>query len=170
MDVATARYGSLTKVAMPSTLYVHRPLLNGHTLALWAKRAGFKSIIPPADMHVTIAFSRRPVDWMKIGEGYPVTPKLVIFEGGPRNLTRFDGGAVVLVFDSAELRWRNEDIRAAGASWDWPDYHPHVTLSYETGDLDVDSIAPYQGRLVFGPETWEPVEEDWKTNIAERKT
>jgi len=174
LDAIRARLGLQTsiervrKYAMPSTLYVHRPLLNGAEVVRWAKKAGFPSTIPAADMHVTVAFSRRPVDWMKVGAGYPPElPNVDVAEGGPRNLAVFGEGAVVLQFASAALMWRHEDILAAGASWDWPEYLPHVTITYDPGEVEVDRIEPYQGELHFGPEKFEPVDEDWKTNIKE---
>jgi hypothetical protein len=177
-DATLARLGLLnamvegariTKYAMPSTLYVRRPLLNGAEVARWAKGVGFPSTLPPADMHVTIAFSKRPVDWMKIGVGYPAEMlNLDVAAGGPRNLAVFGEGAVVLQFVSAALTWRHEDIIAAGASWDWPDYLPHVTITYGPGKVPVNETIPYQGELHFGPEIFEPVDEGWKDKVTEK--
>lgn len=172
LDAIRARLGLMTaverarvaKYAMPSSLYVHRPLLNGAEVARWAKGAGFPSTLPPKDMHVTIAFSRRPVDWMKVQQG---VAKVDVPAGGPRNLAVFGEGAMVLQFSSYELTWRHEDILAIGASWDFPEYLPHITVTYEPGGVAVNEIEPYQGELHFGPEKFEPVDEGWKDKVVE---
>ena len=54
--------------AAPRTLYVSRKLLNAKAVIAWAKSQGFETTLPAADMHVTIAFSQTPVDWMAVGE------------------------------------------------------------------------------------------------------
>lgn len=151
--------------AKPRTLYVHRKLLNADDVIAWAKSQGFKSTLPGADMHVTVMFSRRPVDWMKMGE--PWEARLEVPEGGPRLIEKFDGGAVVLLFGCSELRWRHQRMIDEGASFDWPDYQPHITLTYEGAPEDLDAIEPYQGELRFGPEVFEEINEDWRSSVAE---
>lgn len=116
--------------AAPRTLYVSRKLLNGAEFIAWAKSQGFETTLDAADLHVTIAFSREPVDWMKVGEawGGDRDGKLTVNPGGARLVEPLgDKGAVVLLFNSADLAWRHMAIREAGASWDWPEYQPHVT-------------------------------------------
>jgi hypothetical protein len=39
-----------------------------------------------------------------------------------------------------------------GASHDFDEYQPHVTITYEGSDLDLSKVEPYRGELVFGPE------------------
>lgn len=142
--------------AEPRTLYVRRSVKNAADIIVWARGQGFETTLPADAMHVTIAFSRAPVDWMKIGEAW--ASELKIAAGGPRLMERF-GDATVLLFKASELEWRHEAIREAGASWDHPEYQPHITISYGfKGDLD--TIEPYQGEIVLGPEIFEEVEED----------
>ncbi|CAN5268469.1 hypothetical protein BH10PSE13_BH10PSE13_23750 [soil metagenome] len=81
-----------------------------------------------------------------------------------------DGTAVALVFQSTDLHWRHHEMRGAGASWDWPSYLPHITLTYEAGDVDLSKIEPYQGRLIFGPERFEAIQQDWQSGIREIST
>lgn len=156
--------------ATPRPLYVHRKLLNGADLAAWAKANGFRATLAPADMHVTVLYSKQPVDPMAMGEGWSSDPDggLVIKAGGPRALERFGEGAVVLQFASWSLQSRHNDMVQAGASHDFPEYLPHVTISYEVpADLDLEAIKPYSGELRFGPEVFEPLDLDWKSKIAE---
>lgn len=160
-----------TKDASPRTLYVQRKLLNADELIAWAKAQGFKTTTPADDLHVTIAFSRRPVDWMKVGETWSSDKDgtLKIAPGGARLVEPLgDKGAVVLLFNSSELSWRHEAIkRDADATWDFPSYQPHVTITYAGADLDLSKVEPYRGKLFFGPELFSEVDDDWSKNLTE---
>lgn len=148
---------------MKKMLYVFRPLLNGEELIKWAKSNGFKTTIKPEEMHVTIAYSREKVEW----EQFTPQNKNITINGGKRSLKRFDGGATVLLFESNILKDRWNEFKKGGASWDYPDYHSHVTLSYKADNLDVNSIEPYQGTLKFGPEEFKDLDLDYKETIEE---
>jgi hypothetical protein len=56
---------------------------------------------------------------------------------------------------------------AHGASWDHPQYQPHVTITWNVGDFDWRSVKPYDGPIILGPEIFEPVKENWKESITE---
>lgn len=154
-----------TQDAAARTLYVQRKLLNAAEFIEWAKAQGFETTTPADDLHVTIAFSRRPVDWMKAGETWSNDKdgKLTVQPGGARIVEPLgDKGAVVLLFNSSELAWRHEAIkREAEATWDFPSYQPHVTITYAGADLDLSKVEPYRGKLVFGPELFSEVDDDW---------
>jgi hypothetical protein len=76
--------------------------------------------------------------------------------------------AVVLRFASPDLEWRHKHMVEAGGSHDWPEYAPHVTLSYGApGDLDLATLKPFNGELRFGPELFEPLDLDWKRKVTE---
>lgn len=155
--------------AKPRTLYVHRKVLNAADLIAWAKSQGFATTLPADDLHVTIAFSRTPVDWMKAGQAWSDDKRgtLTVSPGGARLVEKFDGGAVVLLFNASELSWRHEAIKEAGASWDWPDYQPHITLTYAPGDVDVAKVTPYRGAIELGPEIFEELDETWRDRVTE---
>jgi phage-related protein (TIGR01555 family) len=149
--------------ATPRTLYVSRKLKNGDDLLAWARSQGFTDLMPAGELHVTIAYSRTPLDWMKAGQTWQ-GEELKISAGGPRVIERF-GEATVLLFASDELRWRWQEIRDAGASWDHPEYQPHVTFTWAAGNVDLSKVQPYNGPLILGPEIFEPVDEDWRAKI-----
>lgn len=153
--------------AAPKTLYVRRDVLNADEIIAWAKGQGFKTTLPADDMHVTIAFSRTSVDWMKVGQ--PWSDKVEIAAGGPRMLEAFGdaGQAKVLLFASSELSWRHQEIRNAGASWDHDEYQPHITISYAEETPPLDTIEPYRGKIVLGPEIFEQINEKWMEGITE---
>ncbi|TCM21487.1 hypothetical protein EDF56_101151 [Novosphingobium sp. PhB165] len=156
--------------AQPRPLYVQRKLLNGEDLIAWAQENGFTSTLRADDMHVTVLYSRDPVDPMKMGESWAGDDKgrIMIKPGGPRAIERFGEGAVVLLFASWDLESRHRSMVEAGGSHDFSEYHPHVTISYGVpADVDLSTIKPYAGALEFGPEIFEPLDLDWKLKIAE---
>lgn len=151
----------MADASRPRSLYVRRDLLNTGDLRKWAKAQGFKSVIP--DFHVTIMYSKAPVDWLKVGaDEFRSEPDggLTVKAGGPRVMEKF-GKAVVLAFANSDLQYRHRSMMYRGEddgiSWEYDDYTPHVTITYEAGAIDVDSIAPYQGELRFGPEIFEEI-------------
>lgn len=79
----------------------------------------------------------------------------------------FGEGAVVLAFNSSDLSWRHMSLREIGASWDWPEYQPHITITYNSGDVDVSKVEPYRGQIILGPEEFKPIKLDWKQGVSE---
>ncbi|MBZ5761575.1 DUF1073 domain-containing protein [Rhizobium sp. VS19-DR104.2] len=150
--------------AAPRTLYVSRKVLNAEDLISWAKGQGFTTTLPADELHVTIAYIRTPIDWMKVGESW--ASELKVGPGGPRLMEQF-GEATVLLFKSVELDWRNQQITDLGASWDHPEYQSHITISYGGAPADISKVEPYQGEIVLGPELFAEVKEDWKSGVSE---
>lgn len=153
--------------AAPATLYVHRPVLNADELIAWAKAAGFDTTLTADDMHVTVCFSRTPLDWSTIP---PARAALTVL-GGARALHQFGAGdarartpsATVLEFTSEALDARHEAFKRAGASWDHPSFRPHVTITYAKPDgLDLAAVKPFAGPIRLGPEVFASVDENWK--------
>jgi len=66
-------------------------------------------------------------------------------------------GAVVLKFKSDEITKCWQRLIDAGASWDYPSYQPHVTLTYKVQGVDLDKIKPYSGELIFGSEVFRKI-------------
>lgn len=151
--------------AAPRTLYVQRKLLNAADLIEWAKAQGFGDTLPAGEIHVTVAHSRTPIDWLKVGTDWhgDENGKLVVPPGGARIVEPLgDKGAVVLLFNASALAYRHEAIREAGASWDYPEYQPHVTITYQRPEgLDLSQVQPYRGKLEFGPEIFEEVDDGY---------
>lgn len=169
-----------TQDAEPRSLYVSRTVVNADEIVAWAKSVGFDKTLPPEDMHVTVVFSRAKIDWMKFREDGlsmgPLSDKipeggLYVAPGGPRLVERLGPSkdVVVLMFASSALCWRHESVQQGGASWDWPEYQPHVTISFSVPQsVDVSKIEPYRGEIVLGPEIWEEVSEDWREGVREQ--
>ncbi|MFL5015410.1 MAG: anti-CBASS protein Acb1 family protein [Rhizobium sp.] len=150
--------------AAPRTLYVSRNVLNADEIIAWAKGQGFKTTLATDDMHVTITYSRTPVDWMEMGSAWDEEMKIP--RGGARLMERF-GEARVLLFSSNMLRWRHDEMVDRGATWDHPEYQPHITISYDPEAPDLADVEPYQGEIVLGPEIFDEVNEDWRSGVEE---
>ena len=146
------------------TLFVERKLLNPKDLIDWAKNQGFKTTLPPEDLHVTIMFSKEKVDWNRIKPDKDI----IGVKGGLRKIKPLgDEGAIVLRFDSETLQERWKHLRKRGCSWDYPSYQPHVTITYDAGDIDLLSVEPYSGVIFLDNEIFKEVDPDWVKKIKE---
>lgn len=150
----------MAKSAANNTLYVRRNLTNesAEEFTTWAKSQGFTNLTPNKDLHATIVYSKGakpnlPDSFDNVQaadtEGREVEPL-------------GDKGAVVLRFRSGDLEKRWKEARDLGATWDYPTgYKPHVTITYDGGNVDLSKVTPFMGVLKFGPEIHEPINENW---------
>lgn len=83
---------------------------------------------PVKDMHTTVAFSRNKID-------FPIEKKISQFVSREVSFHVFKTGsgkrALVLKIKSDYLKSRHELANELGATYDFPDYIPHITLSYD---------------------------------------
>lgn len=153
--------------AKPRTLYLRRDVKNASEIIDWYKAQGVPGVYEPESLHVTVAYSKQPVDWIKVGE--PWEAELKIASGGPR-LTELFGPAedvLVLQFASRELAWRHSAVLDAGGSDDFDEYQPHVSISLRASEMaDPRAVKPWTGPIVLGPEVFEEIASgDWKTLV-----
>lgn len=144
--------------AAPMPLYVSRKVINADDIRKHYADQGVDNLIDADDMHVTITYSRKPVNWMKMGAAW--NSRLTVEEGGPRLSEAFgpSNDTAVLTFVSRDLSWRHDDMIEQGASWDWPEYQPHITIAYDfTGQID--QVKPWTGEIVLGPEIFSRIDE-----------
>lgn len=161
------RIDDLQNTPEKKTLYLSRKVLNGAEIMEWAKSQGFTSLLDPADMHITIAYSKEPLDWEELGNSFG---SITVKKPDTRSIQLFDGGAVVLTVENADLGRRWQECCDAGASWDYPDYSPHVTLTYGgLADLIIEDIKPFEGDIKLGPEIFAKVNKGWKSKTKEKK-
>jgi hypothetical protein len=144
---------------MFASLYVSRPLLNAGEVAAHFARQGLQSVQAPSDMHVTIVYSKQPLEWAQVGE----TAEHFAVTDGKRSLERLGPeGAIVLRFESYELTQRWREYRAVGATHDWDSYRAHVTITWNSQGIDIDKLMPFKGPLHFGPERRRQIDDEWK--------
>lgn len=153
--------------AQTAPLYVSRPVVNAAALIAWAREQGFKTTLPADQLHVTLAYSTRPVDWqLAPPQSDPLT--VTVDNGRDDGLPSYrwvaqlgDDGAVVLMFESHELRRRWQELIDAGASWDHDHFWPHITLSYDAAAyLEAWALTPYLGPIELGAERFDVLDVD----------
>lgn len=144
--------------AAPRTLYVSRKVENAAEIAQHYADQGVTGAFDPAELHVTVVYSRNAVDWMKVGSAWEGT--IEVPPGGPRLNEKFGpmGDVLVLAFASRELQWRHDMALEQGASSDWPEYQPHISIA-KGGSYDLTTLTPWTGPIKLGPEIFEELKE-----------
>lgn len=169
------------KNSKPKSLYVYRPVENASDIIDWYKQQGIKTTMSADDLHVTLMYSKTPVDWMKASQPWGgMTDEdrekgvLTIAPGGPRDNDMFGGGfgtngdqCLVSLFASDELQWRHMSLLSLGCEYKFTTFQPHITITWEPGDIDLDDIEPWKGPIVLGPEQFEQVDDDWRSQLKE---
>ena len=149
------------------SLYVARNLEGSAVryLETLADRLGLET--PDDPLHGSLIYSKGAVDWDAAPFQMSKAPLALTLENA--KFERF-GPCIVLTFDNIEFVERNKALQNAGATTDFTDLQPHVTIGYDPEghlkELPAPGLAP--DTLSFGPEfreeiTWEPepeVEED----------
>lgn len=174
--------------ARPRTLYVSRTVKNAEELRAHFRAQDIDPMTPAEEMHVTIAYSRTPLDWSRVEPiwNWDWTEELVVPEGGMRLMELFGKTDpkrfLVLQFSNAQLSWRHQDVLNAGGSWDFPSYEPHVSVTTDVAqswgepvgyegrvgwESRLRELEPWRGRIVLGPEIWREVEEGWSDRLVE---
>lgn len=95
-----------------------------------ADQLGVADPVPPADLHTTLIYSRRPCPRLQEIHGEPFTAT-----GRITGLTTWNThtGSLCLValVDCPEMVRLHRQLRQQhGATHDYPDFRPHITLSY----------------------------------------
>lgn len=65
---------------------------------------------------------------------------------------------LTLSFKCPEMHDRHHHLRRNGATHDFPDFKPHLTLSYDVGqEFEVNELPHFDGPLAFHQEYSEPI-------------
>ncbi len=136
----------------------------------FAKENKIPNRVPHKKFHTTVLYSRKYLpDYKPQGNvnmvGKPT--KFEVWESQPtpeRKCTQ----CLVLMYDSPELVKRHKAlVKEHDAEYDFDEYKPHVTLSYNVGeDFDLKKLDPSQiGNIDIVEEYMEELNLDWaKTN------
>jgi hypothetical protein len=147
------------------SIYISRPVLNGEDIKQWAQRQGFASMTKLDDLHVTVIFCKEQQDWHNI----PFEAISILeVEGGDRGMEQF-GDATVLTIDSEMLQKRWKTLADSGIPYKFPQYRPHITITYSGESIDLAGIEPYDGPVVLGPEEVMEASDDWEEEHKELK-
>ncbi len=119
------------------------------------------------DIHCTLLYSKKPCpDYNPLGNlKQPFTVGL----SKPKNWTHTPDSEGVLVFelDAPEMVKRHKELmKEHDASYDFDEYVPHITISYNVGkDFDVSKLSPLPSntrKLQVIEEYAEQLDEEWK--------
>jgi len=131
---------------MIDTLFLFRPVLNGAEIREYAATLGFEDSQLKNNFHVTLAFSKTPVDWDN--PVFQTKNTEDTFTGGTRSLKRLEGddSAVVLTFIARPLSQRWGEMILAGATWDFDNFVPHITLATNS-DVELSGKPMFNGAI-----------------------
>lgn len=152
-------------------VYAYRPVLNAEMIRTWAAQQGFEQALPADDMHVTVVFSRAPfsAEMTTAAKAHAIIRyDNIVVRGGKRSVVPLgDKGAVVLKIECPQLQYEHLDFRAMGASWDYQEYTPHITITYRGTNTSPLEMQPFTGDIVLGPLYAKPLNPDWDGEVAE---
>ena len=119
--------------------------------------------VSKGEMHITVVYSRAPIEVVEQGAIDPA------MEFTPKQLSIFpsQSGAKCLVLEIScdDIVNRHQRFMDNGASYDYAEYKPHITLSYDCGDFDPASLQLENlvGPLRYNFEYAHDLNLDWKT-------
>lgn len=130
MSVDEMRLNELYREKKP--MYVGVRFDGDSVEALTKLNQGVENKTSPAEFHVTVAYSRKPISLSALGNLEP--PVSVKAKHYSIFHTQTGENCLVLEVESPDLTARHREIiDSYGASYDFPDYKPHITLSYDCG-------------------------------------
>ena len=169
------KWERVEKASGAKPLYMKRKVLNAEKIIEWAKSQGIATTLEPDDMHVTVIYSKDPFneEYTRMAETSDEHPMYYgghVVRGGKRSVERLgeNGEALVLKIECPKLASEHYGFRAMGASSDWPDYKPHITLSWQADGVDEKDIEPFDGDIVLSDIFVSLLDEDWKSKVTEK--
>lgn len=140
-----------------------------NSIEAYMRETRIPNMLDKEKLHSTLLYSRKHCPDYQPNEKLSLTGKpdgFVVWntqapEGSDRDTTR----CLVLKYECPELVDRHFQLRHEhGATHDFPDYTPHITLSYDIGDMDVDQlpdISKFLSQIELAHEYQEDLDLDW---------
>ena len=126
--------------------------------------------VPLHKIHTTITYSKdnSVPDYKCDGElEEPIEAEIDSFDLFP---TAEGNKCLVAKLNCPEFHRRHSMMRDLGASYDYDEYIPHITLSYNAGDFPSDKLETlnkkYKGTKVYANEEYdEPIKTNWAKDL-----
>ena len=142
-------------------LWLYRPLLNWQDIYTWGIEQGIKKMMPPEQLHLTLATVREPVEWGDLD----LKDDILIVPAGYKIVQIFGYTVKALAFGHPKIKERHEGLIERFPEMDHPLLRPHVTL-FRGGKMPK---AGYEGDLIFGPEIADEFNEELARNVKHIK-
>lgn len=112
----------------------------------WLKDYGIKNLTEPSTYHCTVVFSRKSIP--ELYSFHPEMPILAEIKGYHIFPTQNGKKCLVLDIDNPSIQAIHKQAEDLGATWDFPEYKPHITISLDyDGDMPKD-FPPFKVMLV----------------------
>ena len=132
----------------------------------FAKENEIPNHVPSKKLHSTVLYSRKYLPDYEAPGDYktPLTGKPTGFDVW-KSQPDEDGktsNCLILKYGCPELTKRHKSLMDEhGATFDFDKFDPHVTLSYDIGDMDVSKLKPDVGDINITSEYKEDLNFDW---------
>lgn len=115
--------------------------------------------VPREKLHSTILYSRVNVPYV------PSSGSFKLADHGTLETWKTESGKSALVFKytSDYLTYRHNYGISIGGTHDFPDYSPHITLSYDIGELKIEGT--FDVPIILDYEYTEPLDLDWTDKL-----
>lgn len=125
---------------------------------------------PPEKLHTTITYSKdHSVPDYKVAGNLeePIEGEIDSFDIFP---TKEGNNCLVAKLNCPEFVNRHKATRELGATYDYDEYIPHITLSYDVGDVSPDKLEQlnkkYAGTKVYADQEYEePIKSNWAKDL-----
>lgn len=122
---------------------------------------GLTERVDPSTYHITVIYSRTPVPTAEhiAGMSTDTTASVIGYEIFP---TKNDGKCLVMRLEYSFANALNSKLTQEGATSDYPEYKPHLTLAYDMSqEIDPNTLPIPKFPLGFGPVKVAPLEPDY---------
>lgn len=110
--------------------------------------------------HVTLIYSRKYCPNIEVYPEAVHTAKPVKFEVFP---TQDGKRALVVILSAPTVDRRHRELMSLyDLTYDYPQYHSHITLSYDIGDFDISGLPLPSCDILLGLEYIEDLKLEWQ--------
>jgi 2'-5' RNA ligase len=120
---------------------------------------GLEERVNPSTYHITVIYSRTPVPTAENYEEHALLPTHAMITGYEVFPTKHDGKCLVMRINCPYATHLNSLLTKEGATSDYSEYKPHVTLAYDiTQEINPDTLPLPQFQLEFDTMKVEPLD------------
>jgi hypothetical protein len=139
-----------------------------HAIECFINENGIPNPIPTEELHTTLLYSRKPTD-------DPDLKSTCRYEGKPVGFEVWDtktensksGKALVMRVKCSDLDGRHAKLmKDLDASYDFPEYKTHITLSYDCGAINPNKLPLPPFKIVYNGETSSVLDLNWKPSTS----